>query len=85
MDAVGLGRCEGYNCHGKTLALEERRMKKKIVIVNNRLGFYGAENVLINLANHLDLSKYEVTVLTLLQCTTEQLGGNIHYRYVFSN
>lgn len=59
-------------------------MKKKIIFVNNKLGYYGAENVLLNLVNHLDLSKYDITVLTLTQGATEQLGDGIHYKYIYS-
>lgn len=28
--------------------------RKKVIIVNNLLGYYGAENVLINMVNNLD-------------------------------
>lgn len=31
--------------------------RKKVIIVNNLLGYYGAENVLINMVNNLDQKK----------------------------
>lgn len=58
--------------------------RKKILIVNNLLGYYGAENVLINMVNHMDLQKYDITVLTLLESESERLNRNIRYLYIFS-
>lgn len=58
--------------------------KKKVLIVNNRLGYYGAENVLINMVNHMDQNKYDITVLTFLESDSSKLNPSIHYRYLFS-
>lgn len=57
---------------------------KKILIVNNILGYYGAENVLINLVNNINLQKYDVTVLTLIQCDSSRLAKDINYKYIFN-
>ena len=40
---------------------------KKILFLINSLGGGGAERVLVNLVNHMDLSKYDVTVGTMYQ------------------
>lgn len=57
---------------------------KKVLIVNNLLGYYGAENVLNNLVNHLDQSKYDITVLTLLESDNARLASGIQYGFIFS-
>lgn len=45
----------------------------------------GAEKVLVNLVNNLDLSKYEVTLFSLFDCgvNRENLSPNIHYQFKF--
>lgn len=60
-------------------------VKKKIVIVNNLLGFYGAENVLLNMAKYMDQAKYDITVLTLKKGKRERLPFGIKYHYIFAN
>lgn len=57
--------------------------RKKVIIVNNLLGYYGAENVLINMVNNLDQKKYEVTVLTLNESDSSKLVTGIKYRFIF--
>lgn len=60
-------------------------MKKKIIIVNNLLGYYGAENVLINLVNNLNNEKYDITLLTLKKSDSSLLTSNIKYKYIFTD
>ena len=57
--------------------------KRKVLIVNNMIGYYGAENVLVNMVNNMDYSRYDITVLTLLECDSTQLNNEIHYKYIF--
>ena len=59
--------------------------RKKILIVNNRLGYYGAENVLINMVNHMDYEKYDITVMTLSESNSDCLNQNVKYKHIFSN
>lgn len=59
-------------------------MKKKVIIINNRLGYYGAENVLINMVNHMDQSRYDITLLTLVQSNAEKIIPGIKYKYIFA-
>ncbi len=54
---------------------------KKILFLIPTLGFGGAEKVLINLANHLDKDKYEVTVQTLFDVGIYQKKVDSHVRY----
>ena len=39
---------------------------KKILFLNHTLGVGGAEKVLVNLVNGLDKTKYDVTVMTVI-------------------
>lgn len=57
--------------------------RKKVIIVNNLLGYYGAENVLINMVNNLDQKKYDVTVLTLNESDSSKLAVGIKYKFIF--
>ena len=41
---------------------------KKILFLIHDLGQGGAEKVLVNLVNHMDYSKFDVTVMTLFDC-----------------
>lgn len=43
----------------------EDNNKKKVVFMINNLGVGGAENVLVNIVNNFDLSKFSVTIKTL--------------------
>ena len=58
---------------------------KKILFFIPTLTGGGAEKVLVNLVNHLDDKKYEVTVQTLFDVgiNKKYLGSNIKYKYVF--
>lgn len=57
---------------------------KKILIVNNLLGYYGAENVLKNMVNNLNPNEYDITVLTLRESSKFGLNDNVTYKYIFS-
>lgn len=57
--------------------------RKKVLVVNNLLGYYGAENVLINMVNNMDQQKYEITVLTLNECDDSFLKDSVRYSYIF--
>ena len=59
--------------------------RKKVLIVNNRLGYYGAENVLTNMVNHMDTKKYDITVMTLVKSNENFLSTNVKYKYIFSD
>ena len=41
---------------------------KKILFLIHDLGQGGAEKVLVNLVNHMDYSKFDITVMTLFDC-----------------
>ena len=56
---------------------------KRVLIVNNLLGYHGAENVLKNFVNHLDKKKYDVTVLTLQESSRELLDNDVKYKFIF--
>lgn len=59
-------------------------MKKLLFLIPN-LSYGGAEKVLVNLANHLDKSKYDVTVQTLFDVgvNRQYLNEGVHYIYNF--
>ena len=61
-------------------------MKKKILFLIHDLGQGGAEKVLVNLVNHMDLTKFEISVITLFgDGVNEQfLRPEIHYKAIFS-
>lgn len=49
-----------------------------------RLSAGGAEKVLCNLVNNMDLTKFDITVQTLFRCDPEKyLLEKIHYKYIF--
>lgn len=54
---------------------------KKILFLIHDLGYGGAERVLVNLANGMDKSKYEVYVQTLFDigANRENLNSQVHY------
>lgn len=54
---------------------------KKILFLIHDLGYGGAEKILVNLANNLNKSKYDVTVQTLFDVgvNRENLGKDVHY------
>lgn len=59
---------------------------KKVLFFINDLGQGGAERVLVNLVNHLDLDRFDVTVMTLFGNGENEifLSNNINYQYIFS-
>lgn len=58
---------------------------KKILFLIPNLKHGGAEKVLVNLANNLDRTKYDVTVQTLFDVgvNKESLQPHVHYKSVF--
>ena len=58
---------------------------KKVLFFIDTLGYCGAEKVLVNLVNHLDKRKYDITVLTIFDggVNKQYLDKSIKYRYVF--
>ena len=58
---------------------------KKILFFIRDLGPGGAEKVLVNLANHMDQSQFDVTVMTLCDegVNRQFLAPHIKYRYCF--
>ena len=58
---------------------------KKILFLIHDLGQGGAEKVLINLANHMDPRKFDITVLSLFDVGVNRqfLAKHIHYKYCF--
>ncbi|MGF0092976.1 glycosyltransferase [Lachnospiraceae bacterium SGI.066] len=56
---------------------------KKILFLIHDLGQGGAEKVLVNLVNHMDYSKFDVTVMTLFDCGENRqfLCPEITYKY----
>lgn len=63
-----------------------RIMKKKILFFITTLAHGGAERVLVNLANNLDKSQYDVTVMTIFDggVNKQYLNSDVNYRCVFS-
>ena len=62
-------------------------MKKKILFLIHTLGVGGAEKVLLNLVNNMDKTKYDVTVMTVINTGAfiNQLDKDIKYKYIFSS
>ena len=60
-------------------------MKKKILFLIHDLGQGGAEKVLVNLVNHMDRSKFDISVTALFGGGVNEqfLAPDIHYRTVF--
>ncbi|MCI1590682.1 glycosyltransferase [Heyndrickxia oleronia] len=60
-------------------------MKKKVLFLIYQLINGGAEKVMIDIVNHMDSSQYEVTVLTVIDCTKDAqlLKSHIKYEYIF--
>lgn len=59
--------------------------KKKILFLINDLGGGGAEKVLVNLVNHMDKDKYNITLRTVMNrgVNRQFLSKEVHYDYVF--
>lgn len=60
-------------------------MKKRILFFITDLGGGGAENVLVNLVNNLDYSKYDITLLTLFGggVNESRLNSEIKLKHIF--
>lgn len=60
-------------------------MKKKILFLIHTLGVGGAEKVLVNLVNNIDKTKYEVTVMTVINTGAfiTELNEEVKYKYMF--
>lgn len=56
--------------------------RKKILFAIHTLGIGGAEKVLVNLVNNLDSSKYEVTVLTIIDTGKFRFDLNDNIKYI---
>lgn len=58
---------------------------KKILFLIHTLGVGGAERVLVNLANELAKSGYDITVMTVIDTGVfkEELSDLIHYKYIY--
>ena len=58
---------------------------KKVLFLIHDLGPGGAEKVLVNLANHMDPKKFDVTVMTLFDSGVNRkfLLPHVRYRYCF--
>ena len=57
----------------------------KILFLIHDLGPGGAEKVLVNLVNHMDREKFDITVMTLFDVgvNRQYLAEHIHYRSCF--
>lgn len=60
-------------------------MKRKVLFLIHDLGGGGAEKVLVNLVNHMDSSKYDITVASLFGGGVNErfLGTQVHYYSVW--
>ena len=58
---------------------------KKVLFLIPTLGTGGAEKVLVNLANNLDKTKFDVTVQAIFDggVNTQFLNSDVKYKYVF--
>ncbi len=61
-------------------------MRKKILFLIHTLGVGGAEKVLVNLANNMDKTKYEITVMTVINTGAfiKELNNEVKYKYMFN-
>lgn len=61
-------------------------MKKKVLFLIHDLGQGGAEKVLVNLVNHMDLTKFEISVIALFGGGVNEqfLKSEICYKAIFS-
>ncbi len=57
----------------------------KVLFLIHDLGQGGAEKVLVNLVNHMDTTKFDITVMTLFDVGANKqfLAPHIHYRSIF--
>ena len=59
---------------------------KKVLFLIHTLGGGGAEKVLVNLANGMDKTKFDVTVMTVINTGIfrESLNSDVKYKYIFN-
>lgn len=60
---------------------------KKVLFLIHALGGGGAEKVLVNLANGMDKTKYDVTIMTVVNTGIfrENINPDVKYKYLFNN
>ena len=63
---------------------KESEMQKILFVIHSLAGG-GAEKVLINLVNHMDQTRFDITVLSILGggINAKSLASHIHYRVMF--
>ncbi|WHY96091.1 glycosyltransferase [Peribacillus simplex] len=61
-------------------------MKKVLFLIYQLVGG-GAEKVMVDIVNHMDKSKYDITVMTVIDCSKDKhiLTNGIKYNYIFKN
>jgi glycosyltransferase involved in cell wall biosynthesis len=61
-------------------------MKKVLFLIYQLVGG-GAEKVMVDIVNHMDKSKYDITVMTVIDCTKDKhiLTNGIKYKYIFKD
>ncbi len=59
---------------------------KKVLFLVHTLQVGGAEKVLVNLVNHMDKEKYDITVMTVVNTGAfrKDLAPHIHYKTIFN-
>lgn len=61
-------------------------MRKKVLFLIYQLAGGGAEKVMVDIVNHMDQSIYDITILTIIDCSEEArniLSKGIKYDYLF--
>ncbi|WP_299515157.1 glycosyltransferase [uncultured Rummeliibacillus sp.] len=61
-------------------------MKKKVLYLIYQLVGGGAEKILVDIVNHMDELLYDITVMTIVDCSRDAhvLNSNIKYKYIFN-
>lgn len=61
-------------------------MKKKVLFLIHALGAGGAEKILVNIANGMDKTKYDVTIMAVVNTGVfrESFNSDVKYRYIFN-
>lgn len=61
-------------------------MKKKVLFLIHALGAGGAEKILVNIANGMDKTKYDVTVMAVVNTGVfrEDFKNGVNYKYIFN-
>ncbi len=69
------------------MVTRKEQTKIKVLFVIHDLSVGGAEKVLVNLVNHMDYLKFDITVLALFDegVNKQFLNENITYRYMFKH